>query len=271
LLAHINFEDAEWPSKVGALVENTLAYHVADDEQRKTLRELFDGLAQTVMDNVPDAITRENLRRSPLPGEIVMKAAQWLEANRARLQAADTGDKLFDVVYEFIANEALPAGLQALSEPAIIPQMAKLWLAGATYEQIYKLAKDEDLRTGGNKRRVVVDDIVGLCESDFGYDVAMTVATMADILETSYEDISARLSVLQRRLKYGLASEPSAAFFETGFADRKIAAELGALFPIATERTIARATVRQNRNAIAPVLSAYPSYFSLVFNEIVGE
>jgi hypothetical protein len=71
-------------------------------------------------------------------------------------------------------------------------------------------------------------------------------------------------------LKYGLDGVAAISFFEAGFADRKIASELGAAFPTVSNRIEARQYIRHNRGQVEGMLAPYPAYFKSVFIEVAG-
>ena len=53
---------------------------------------------------------------------------------------------------------------------------------GIVLAQILATLVEVDARIGGRKRKPTVEDAVALCEGGFGYDVAMIIASIADLL-----------------------------------------------------------------------------------------
>lgn len=270
LLAHIDFTSPDVTERLNVLVENTLAFHVADDRQKTQLRGLFLALVNALRENAGDEEIRNLLRRSPLPAEKALRINQWLQANQARLTDAVDKGSLFELIYEFVEHQAMPTVFQALSDISVVPLIGQMWFDERPYVEIFKELKKLDIRVGGNNRRVTIDDIVSYCENAYGYEFAMIVATMADATEEEQPDLSAALALLQRRLKYGLDGLAAIGFFEAGFVDRKVAAELGAAFPAVTSRAEARQFIRNNRARVEAMLAPYPAYIKSVLREIVG-
>ncbi len=175
------------------------SYHIAEAGQKAQLRVLFEALADTLKENAADANDRALLKRSPLPGEKALHVGAWLAANRARLTRALANGDLFELVFEFVRAEGMPAAFQSMSDNSIALTIGEMWFDERPYVDIFHEMQKLDLRIGGNNRRVSLDDAVSFCENGFGYEVAMIVATMADALEEVDEDVAAALSLFEKR------------------------------------------------------------------------
>ena len=115
-----------------------------------------------------------------------------------------------------------------------------------------------------------VEDAVALCENGFGYDVAMVVASLADLAEPLDPTLQGALALLQRQVKNGLTDKAALAFLEAGFADRVVATALGQAWPGVRERGDVRAICRDERGAVHAILDSMPSYFRTVAVELAG-
>jgi helicase len=151
----------------------------------------------------------------------------------------------------------------------VIPRTLHEWVAGNSYARILAILVEVDAREGGQRRRPTVEDAVALCEGGFGYDVAMIVASIADLAEELDEALYDASSLLQRQIKTGLTERAALAFHEAGFADRHVATVLGLLWPLATDRGGVRAACQQEA-IIRPALAQLPSYFTAVAAEVGG-
>jgi len=96
----------------------------------------------------------------------------------------------------------------------------------------------------------------------------MAIATLADLAEPLDAGVQGALALLQRQVKNGLTDRAALAFLEAGFADRVIASALAAPWPAVRDRNGVRAVCRNSRAAVAAVLAAYPSYFTVVADEL---
>ena len=74
---------------------------------------------------------------------------------------------------------------------------------------------------------------------------------------------------MQKRLKYGLASKSTIAFYELGFADRIISTDLSQISPAVSNRREAIDALRQNEGAAREKIGNYPSYFALILDNLL--
>jgi len=80
----------------------------------------------------------------------------------------------------------------------------------------------------------------------------------------------ASLQILQKRLKYGLATPAAIALYELGFADRVLASELAGVVGAVESRAAAKEAIHHHEGAIRQALSQYPSYFSDILRTLRG-
>lgn len=90
------------------------------------------------------------------------------------------------------------------------------WCAGQTYGEVLAVLTAAGVKKGRNKLKV--ENAIALCEDGFGYDLAMIVASMADLVEDLDPVLSEELGTLQPIIKCGLPSTSAIAFYEAGFA-----------------------------------------------------
>lgn len=130
---------------------------------------------------------------------------------------------------------------------------------------IFDTLAEANIRVG--RDHVTIEDAVALCESGFGYDVAMIAASIADLAEELDEALHTAASLLQKQIKYGLTDPAAIAFHEAGFADRHVASRLGLAWGNVVDRVGVRAACQQEE-IIGAVLAQFPSYFIRVAAEL---
>ncbi|MBJ7541950.1 calcium-binding protein [Rhodomicrobium udaipurense] len=145
---------------------------------------------------------------------------------------------------------------------------SEAWRSGATFAAIRDPMTAVDARVSGDN--VTVEHIVALCEGGFGYELAMVVASAADLLEPLDQDLSSEAVTLQRQIKCGLSDAAALAFYEAGFSDRVVAKALGDAFGGVTDRSSVRRVCRRRREDVATVLADFPSYFETVAAELLA-
>jgi hypothetical protein len=95
------------------------------------------------------------------------------------------------------------------------------------------------------------------------------VAELLQFLAPDEEDANESLWLLQKRIKYGLATTKEIAIYEMGFSDRIIANDLAESVAQTTRAEIRR-EIRQKRRTIVPVMAKYPSYFQEILARIIS-
>lgn len=269
LVANMTFAEGEDAAeRIGELAANTLAYHLADEETKTRLVDVFRAIGTSITVNT-DEDQRSLIKRSPLPPAAVAELRTWLAGNLVNLQAAVAENRLLDEITPVALRFASSRKITAISNQGMIPRTLREWVAGHSFARILASLVSVDARVGGRRRKPTVADAVALCEGGFGYDVAMIVASIADLAEEMDEALYVATLRLQRQIKTGLTEAAALAFHEAGFADRHIAGLLGASYPQVTDRGGVRA-VCQQEDAIRPLLAMFPSYFTAVAAELGG-
>lgn len=269
LVANMTFAEGEDAAeRIAELAANTLAYHLAGEDTKPRLIEAFRAIGASIAANT-DGDQRAVMRRSPLPPAAIAELRTWLVENLAQLQAAVAENRLLDEIAPTVLRFATSRKITTFTNQDVIPRTLREWVAGNSYARILATLVEVDARVGGRRRRPAVEDAVALCEGGFGYDVAMIVASIADLAEEVDETLLNAASLLQRQIKTGLTERAALAFHEAGFADRHVAAFLGLLWPLATDRGGVRAACQLEAD-IRPVLLQYPSYFTAVAAELGG-
>lgn len=265
LVSNLTFSEGEdVAERCSELATHTLAYYLADNDTRIRLIEVFRSIGQSIVENTNDG-QRALIKRSPLPPSVVAELRAWLDESSERLQAAAEGGRLFDEVVPVALNFATTRAIRVIDKQAIIPNALRDWVSGHPYVRIFQVLAQEGARVG--RDHVTIEDTVSLCENGFGYDLAMIVASIADLAELMDANLYSAVAFLQRQIKNGLSDTAAIAFYEAGFADRHVASVLGVIWGNVVDRTGVRAACRQ-REAMSAVLANMPSYFVTVAAEL---
>lgn len=267
LAAYVDFESDQASERIDELTRNTLAYHLADDEVRAKLLEVFRITGRAV-ETSGDADFRALIRKSPLPPADVLSLKTWTGENLAALQQAVQDGTLLDAVFAEARKYLSSKSITSLSQQDAVPALLKSWIAGQSFERLAIPLQEADARFG--RDRVTASHIVALCEGGFGFDLAMVIASMVDLIEPIDADLSSGIAALQRQVKHGLEDAASIAFYEAGFGDRVVAQRLGATFDAVTDRAGVRAACRDHFDIIIEALEEFPAYFVAVASELRG-
>lgn len=265
LAAYVDFMSDQADERIDELTHNTLTWHLADDATREKLLEVFRMTARAI-ETAGDDQLRALIRKSPLPPADVLALRDWTNANiQTLLDAAVEGD-LVDAVYGEVRKYVSSKALSKLTDQNQILPTLKAWLAGQSFDEIGQALRAANVQT--SNRHITPNHVVAICEGGFGFDLAMIVAAMADLVEPLNEDLYEKLVLLQRQIKNGLSSVDALAFYEAGFKDRVIAQALAAAFGGVTDRAGVRHVCLAQRDELNVVLDAFPAYFQTVADEL---
>ncbi len=265
LSAYVDFTNGQAGERIDELTRNTLAWHLADDATRDNLLEVFRMTARAIEAAGDDAL-RALIRKSPLPPADVFALRDWANANIQTLADAAERGELVDTVYTEVRQYLTSKALSKLTDQTQILPTLKAWLEGQSFNAIGQMLRAANVRS--SNRHITANHTVAICESGFGFELAMVVASIADLVEPIDEDLYVQLVQLQRQIKNGLSDAAALAFYESGFKDRVVAQELAAAFRGVTDRTAVRRVCRTQRDELNVVLDAFPAYFQSVAEEL---
>lgn len=192
--------------------------------------------------------------------------SKFIDDNLYEIANAD-----FDTLINLIANK-----LKESENCKIIPkfindshvyELLKMWINGKSYIQILDYSKSVDLliKRGKKSRGIFLEDIITLCDSDFGFASLTIIQAMIEILNTKdcSENIQETLNDIIYRIRYGLPNKESVCIYELGFSDRIISQKIAdkiSDFDCSTKKK-AKSAIKNNKEKLRKLLANYPSYF----------
>ncbi len=263
-----NQEELEEASVVG-LAQGTLAYHLATPAQRRDLEDLFRAVAEHVKAKVPDAETRKRYSRCLLGVSSSLAVHAWVRENRERLVSSASDDELLTLLWPVMTSVITNSAFTKCTDPAALRQVAALWIAQETPVAILQYLEGNGVRFGEGRRprKPHIDHVMDICENALAFEGVLGLAAISECcgMESIDEAFVDRVSTLQKRLKYGLASLTAITLHELGFSDRIVAPELAALLGLGSgERAALREKLRETREALSGFFETLPSYFRFV-------
>jgi hypothetical protein len=148
-------------------------------------------------------------------------------------------DELLTFILRMIIKYSSPRHLHKIIKIEDALEIAKMWIKGQEYYIIQSMVELYDYRIlRRNKEQVMsLEEIVSICDSDFGYTASLIINSICEILKSN--DISdesdddegvletiEELEKLSQRLKYGLPEQTDIFVYELGFNDRYLAQEI---------------------------------------------
>ena len=186
-----------------------------------------------------------------------------------------SGEEVLEVSWEIILKFIKNKSCRNLEEQELLQEIAKLWLEGDSYFNIFKRLNLEKIKISNKYCRI--ENVVDICENGFGYDTSLLFGSIIEILKYKQEEehtaLIDRLNILQKRIKYGLPSYGSTIVYELGFSDRVIALEITQAIENDSETSLSSKTAairnfKISKNLYAGILDKYPSFFSTILNEV---
>ena len=85
--------------KVQSIVEETLAYYLASDEEKENLLEMFDVIAKYCIDNVKEPYQRYVCSRSLLSVKKMLHIQNWVTKNLNNILACQNTIELLKTIF----------------------------------------------------------------------------------------------------------------------------------------------------------------------------
>lgn len=106
-----------------------------------------------------------------------------------------------------------------------------------------------------------MEDIITLCDSDFGFASLTIIQAIVEILNTKdcSENIQEALNDIIYRIRYGLPNKESVCVYELGFADRIISQKI-----VNEIRGYDCSTKKKTKSAIKIIEKNYENYWQII-------
>lgn len=224
---------------------NTLAYSLADEKERVLLEEIFATIAEKIANLNPIQIV--NFSKAMVGVDHSIEIEVWLEQQKLTENNISEQQLLLLIVEFFKSTHKIRTAETEFDA------ICELWLAGETYHKMH-------LATN-----VSFSDLENICSKTISYELSYFIGNIIDVIQIKEEDMydpCTNLSLLQRKIKYGVPNETAVSICEKIFNDRIIACQLSRIIDndsIGSESIIG--VVKAHQDEIYSVLSRYPSFF----------
>ena len=262
----------QYLQEIVQLAAQTLAYSLADDNQKMALKALFAAVAQYVEDLVPNSARQLVYGKTLLGANQAQNIEEWTQHNRDYLLSVTTNDGFIDAIWEILV-EQLDSKFAKTVLPEELPKdIAKKWISGASYQNLFEFVRNEGGTKpwGERRRQLTEEDIVGFCESTLGFEFPLGVAAITEFLfagNALLEDGSKPILGFHKSLKYGVPEELAVSCYEFGFADRMLARNIAErLRAHGYQGAYFLGALDQHVGMVQEYLSGFPSYFSSVMS-----
>lgn len=247
------------------IIQSTYGYHLANEDEREELKNIYNLIKRNI--KILDAPDRLLYRKSML-GILKMKELKgFIEENLFEIANAD-----YDTLIKFVTNRLKESDkckiIPKLIDDSHVNELLKMWIDGESYIRILNYSKSVNLliKRGKKSRNISLEDIITLCDSDFGYASLTIIQAIVEILNTKdcNKNIEEDLNDIIYRIRYVLPNKESVYIYELGFADRIISQKIADEISISdcSTKKKTKSVIKSNKEKLKVLLANYPSYFT---------
>lgn len=245
-LALENVEECDRFGVAKTVCRDTLAYSLASDQEKNMLETIFDAIVKKINRMVGADVSRYTFSMSGV--ELSKKISGWLSVADITTMLKTEEDCLKEIITFY--KETVNLGKYKEQ----FDYLCRLWINGVLPKQMSDL-------TG-----IQVFDIDDICNKKISYELNFLIGNICDMLDnnvsTEFERLKDMLNILQKRVKYGVATKTAVSICETIFNDRVLATKLTNIIGddnISSEKLLE--DIKHNKKEIFSKLEQYPAYF----------
>ena len=241
-----NDENADKETVGDDICKGTLAYFMADDNEKILLEKIFAAITLKIRELEYSQV--KNYAKAMSGINLSSHIEKWISENHLTQQSY-TNDQLTKMLIDFfLETHSLKKG------PDFFADICQMWLDGCSFAEM------------NQRTSLPIASLEDICSKSVSYELSFFTGSIIDIIETNEEDIVnpiQNLLLLQKRIKYGVKTETAVSICEKVFNDRflanMLAEEIG-LDSLETNRIVG--AIKLHKDNILMLLSDYPTYFS---------
>ena len=269
LLSHAyNMEKESGEEDAVHLAEGTLAFFLADDEEKEKIRQIFRMLYNNIVRVLPQPARRVVYGKSLFGLRQAEEIERWVQSNEDQLCVLQEAPEILDMLWPLFSDHIHVKIFKKFDPSETLKEAAQQWIQGSSFGAILSMMRDKDVRIihGAQRWEIKIKHVVEVCENGFSYEGGHIVNAVCEFLEMIDPDKNReavrRIRLFQKQLKYGLPTQTIFTLYELGFSDRVIAQNLAKSLNLtnATRRELIK-ELKTNRVNAEKVIDAYPSYF----------
>lgn len=194
-----------------SICRKLLAYVLADEEQKKLLERIFTVIAKKISVYSSEQLKRYSYTMTGV--DLSIKIEKWI-AEKGLTAGDFSEEELLRLILEFFKEIH-----QSDKYSEQFDMICELWIAGKTPDEIHQISKCDV---------AVIDDV---CSKQLSYELNFFIGNICDLIEVDPEDDeqvdpTSTLSLLQKKVRYGVPTRTAITLCEKLFNDRVIVNEL---------------------------------------------
>jgi len=262
---------------INELAKGTLAFFLADDDQRGEIVELFNLLVQNIEQKVSEVSRRKIFGKTLYGVRTSIEIEEWVTEHVDDLIACPDHEEIIVASWPIIEKNIQNKTFKKCDSPEILRDVALEWIRGKPFHELFAILSNTNARIIAKTQRrwFKLDHIIDICENAFAYDGTLVLGAIAEFIKLirpeNTGDLISKLQKLQKRLKYGLPSTSAITLYELGFADRVIAVDISLIFEgdSPNKYAIIRG-IKEHEHNIRKILDKYPKYFQMILDDVLS-
>lgn len=226
---------------------NTLAYAMATEKEKELLIKVFQKIEENIQQYSVEKLSRYSNAMSGIGLSSLIE--EWIVQNELT-EKIYTETELLYVITELYLQICGDFRYQEH-----IQSICKKWIDGQTPMEI------------NNKETIGIAEVESLCNKRISYEMNFLIGNICDLIEVDGEneeqvDQRNSLTLLQKKVKYGVPNMTAISICESVFNDRLLAIELAQILSdanIGTDKILNM--LKAHSEEIFSCLDSYPEYF----------
>jgi superfamily II DNA/RNA helicase len=263
-------------SEVVDLAKATLAYHSSATEFRANIVDLFIKISDQINLFYNDGKKRKTFGKTLFGVKDLLHIEKWAMDNYGNLLLTESSQDLLESFWPIISQKITNSTFKKITPTKNLFLLAQDWISGVSYNELYQsfISNKSKIIAGKQFRQPSIEKVVELCDNVFAFDATLIVAAVRETIEYNFpedetNELSERINVFQKQLKYGLSSELAIIFHEIGFSDRVIAQEMENVKPkLKSKKSFVKRELRRNVK-YRTIVDKFPSYYGIIYSELL--
>lgn len=239
-------ESAAKQAVAADICKGTLAYFMANDNEKVLLERIFDVITSKISELEQSRI--KNYSRTMVGFKLSLQIEKWIAENHITQQNYTNEQMVKMLISFFQETHTLKKDINCFAD------ICQMWLDGCSFVEMHKYTS------------LPIAALEDICSKSISYELSFFVGNIIDIIDINDKDLVNPLPnflLLQRRLKYGVKTETAVSVCEKIFNDRFLANLLADEIGYdAVDANSIVGVMQAHKDNILEILSAYPTYFS---------
>ena len=247
--------EADSQIEVQSICQQTLAYALGSDEEKALLERIFKRIGEKLCNHSRDRLKNYSFAMSGIDQSV--KIENWI-ADKDLTNVFHTEEELLDLILRFFKENT---SIKKCAEE--FEQICKLWINGKTPLEI------------SHETNCDISDIDDLCNKVISYELNFFVGNITDLIviqendtddemdEDDAIDPRKTLSILQKKIKYGVPTQTAISICEKVFNDRILSQKITSILKdgsIEPDRIVR--IIQFSDTEVLNCLGEYPEYFT---------